>query len=471
MIDSQTTINAVCSEFKQNLVNFFENQDFTGEMDASSIGRICAGFREAASKACLKGLESVFDQSDVDTSEITVDGRKMINKGPSNREYLTPFGILSHERTLYQNARGGECVAPLDIMVGAHKDYAILPAREMILMASGHMGAKEVEDLFARTAMFSPKENAVARIVQRHGQAVAPIADKLPALVYEDTGGAPDGTRTVVFSMDAATMPMRESKIDGGKGHEVNHRNAMVGTVSFYSTGEDGPERIDHLSMANAPEPRFIKFRDRYDRLAGSVIDSLDPDVRIHVLMDGASSLWGYVNGSDLYKDCTKAIDFWHAAEHLEAAATNFFTTNEKRRREWFEGWRRKLRDDHGGVDAVIRAISYGLKSLKLSSNRRAAVMSELGYFKRNRKLMNYAELKEMGLPIGSGPVEAGCKTIVKQRMCRSGVRWKSPGAEIILSLRCQVKSHKWDHYWNVYKLHEANMQTVVKIKGNRIAA
>ena len=62
---------------------------------------------------------------------------------------------------------------------------------------------------------------------------------------------------------------------------------------------------------------------------------------------------------------------------------------------------------------------------------------------------MDYAAYKEKGWPIGSGVIEAACKSVVKQRMCRSGQRWSIKGGQAILNLRAIVKSERWDSFWN----------------------
>lgn len=58
-------------------------------------------------------------------------------------------------------------------------------------------------------------------------------------------------------------------------------------------------------------------------------------------------------------------------------------------------------------------------------------------------------EVRSKNLPIGSGVTEAACKTIFKQRLCKSGMKWKDPGAKIVLSLRCLDHSNKWDQFWH----------------------
>ncbi len=73
-----------------------------------------------------------------------------------------------------------------------------------------------------------------------------------------------------------------------------------------------------------------------------------------------------------------------------------------------------------------------------------------LGYFRGNRHRMGYAEAKARGLPIGSGVVEAACKTLVTERLKRSGMRWGLPGGQAILTLRSLVQSQRFDHAWPV---------------------
>ena len=62
---------------------------------------------------------------------------------------------------------------------------------------------------------------------------------------------------------------------------------------------------------------------------------------------------------------------------------------------------------------------------------------------------MRYAEFPAVrGLPIGSGPVEAACKSLIKTRLCRSGMRWSKDGGQAVLDLRTYVKSNRWDSFW-----------------------
>jgi hypothetical protein len=92
----------------------------------------------------------------------------------------------------------------------------------------------------------------------------------------------------------------------------------------------------------------------------------------------------------------------------------------------------------------VIRALVY----LKGKHPRRRRIAQVLGYFRRHRHRMRYAELRGRHLPIGSGVIEAACKTLASQRLKRSGMRWCHAGGQAILTLRALVQSERFEQGW-----------------------
>ena len=116
----------------------------------------------------------------------------------------------------------------------------------------------------------------------------------------------------------------------------------------------------------------------------------------------------------------------------------------------------------------MIRTLVY----LRDKPPRRQKLASELGYFRGNRARMQYATAKARQLPIGSGVVEAACKTLVTQRMKRSGMRWRHAGGQAILTLRGLVQSNRFDHGWRLlaqcYRAHVAVPDNMVIFPGAR---
>ena len=98
------------------------------------------------------------------------------------------------------------------------------------------------------------------------------------------------------------------------------------------------------------------------------------------------------------------------------------------------------------GVEKVIRALNYQRKR----HPRKTRIGEVLGYFRHNRHRMRYAQTKAHHLPIGSGVVEAACKTLVTQRLKCSGMRWRPDGGQAISTLRALVQSERFDHAWNL---------------------
>ena len=88
-------------------------------------------------------------------------------------------------------------------------------------------------------------------------------------------------------------------------------------------------------------------------------------------------------------------------------------------------------------------------KKKSLTKTMKENLLAALTYFINHRHMMDYATQMKQQLPIGSGVTEAACKTLVKQRLCGPGMRWKEKGAKVILSLRALVQSRgRWQQFW-----------------------
>ena len=147
-------------------------------------------------------------------------------------------------------------------------------------------------------------------------------------------------------------------------------------------------------------------------------------------------------------EDYEKIIDYYH----LSLAAEALFGKGYDEAKKWYAKYRKQLLEKDGGARSVLRSMDYYSNTRALSKSRVEALSVQRTFFERNQDRMTYAAVRRRGLPIGSGPVEAACKTIVKTRMCRSGMRWSRKGGQRILDLRTYVLSDRWDAFWNEYK-------------------
>lgn len=157
---------------------------------------------------------------------------------------------------------------------------------------------------------------------------------------------------------------------------------------------------------------------------------------------DGAKDNWTFLD--PLVPQGEAVVDFFHAAEHLQDAFDAAYGEGTAVAQAQGHKYRLLLRDDEDGVEKVIRALVY----LKGKHPRRRRIAQVLGYFRRHRHRMAYAGLRERHLPIGSGVIEAACKTLASERLKRSGMRWRHAGGQAILTVRALVQSERFEHGW-----------------------
>ena len=107
-----------------------------------------------------------------------------------------------------------------------------------------------------------------------------------------------------------------------------------------------------------------------------------------------------------------------------------------------------RLKHEVGAAGALL-AEREALPTEGLSADVQEGLQAAITYFRHHAHQMQYAARVRAKLPIGSGVTEAACKTMVKQRMCKSGAKWKERGAGIVLSLRAlSYTAGRWDQFW-----------------------
>ena len=222
------------------------------------------------------------------------------------------------------------------------------------------------------------------------------------------------------------------------RGRRGTGREAGCATLSFY---DPEGERLDTLSIARMPEPKKATLKTMLSAELDIAL-AKRPDLDVVSVADGAHDNWRYFDA--LAPEATAVVDFFHAAEQLKAALDTCYGDNDSKGRAQFHKLRHVLLEDSDGVEKVIRALDYQRKKFP----RRTRIGEVVRYFRRNRHRMRYADTQARHLPIGSGVVEAACKTLVTQRLKRSGMRWRHAGGQAILTLRALVQSSRFDQAW-----------------------
>ena len=472
-----TLIDTASETVKQSLRTFVENR-FDGksdELDADLVSAVSAGLEESLAEAGRAAFKAFIEQFDTLEESIVRDGRTYFPKGgPAGKKFLTIFGEVELERLYYHPRGGGAGIVPLDGRWDMGGRYPTSEVVSAVLYLSAMLVPGEVEGSCAKLCRFKPSTSCVQDIIRRDGARLADMLEEAADGAREPCRetAVPGGTEVFVASLDGANVRLRKKKEEpatAGVAAEVaagedpsSYKNAMVGSFSFYKqvdgvvdieTGVDGivPERLGSTYCARMPQAGATGFKMEFEAIARDIGGKLPDDVTRIILIDGARPLWNYIEGNPLFAGYRMMLDFFHASEHLSGLGEALFGTGGKEARAWHERWRYKLKYDPGAVGGILRSAARYQQQGRMTKARREAIRKEQVFFRRNRARMGYPAHVANGWPIGSGPVEAACKTIVKARLCQSGMRWSSGGGRSVLALRVIHKSDDWESIWKEY--------------------
>ena len=245
---------------------------------------------------------------------------------------------------------------------------------------------------------------------------------------------------SVVISLDGAFVLIPS----GAQVREDGYREAMVGAISLYDVKG---ERQHTIYLGEAPEYGKATFTERLEREITQV-KKCYPDAVYLGIADGAKNNWPFLEKHTE----RQLLDSFHASEYLADVAQAAFPgkIDKPQREVWLHERCKQLKHDAGAVDAIITEMEKLAKRKRLTKSTQENLAAAQTYFVNNRHRMDYADHVAHDLPIGSGVTEAACKTLVKQRLCCSGMRWKPQGAKVILSLRALIQSKgRWLQFWD----------------------
>ena len=375
---------------------------------------------------CIASREAL-GYFDTDGSPIQIGPELWRTKGQQPKCYQTPYGEVEVVRHVYQRSGGGATYGPLE------RDARIV-------ITSTPRFAKQVSSKLAQ---------GVAREVQRdlaenHGRPVAVsylqrLSEAIGTVVqaketeWEYALPALDATvASVAVGLDGTCLLLGE---DGW-------RQAMVGTLALFDAAG---ERLHTLYVAATPEYGKATFLGRLERELARV-KAAYPEVTYLGLADGAEDNWRCLTPHT----AVQLVDFYHASSDLQAVAGAAFprAEDQKQRATWLTDACHRLKHEPDAAQALLQEMKR-LPTAGLSALQRQQLQSAITYFYYHHHQMNYAAALEHHWPIGSGVTEAACKTVVKQRLCRSGMRWKEKGAAVVLSLRAlMLTPDRWRQFW-----------------------
>ena len=382
--------------------------------------KIQEGLNEAGCIAAREALRH-FDR---DGSAIEMGGKMWRTKGQQAKAYQTAYGEVVVERHIYQSAGGGKTYCPME-------------KEARIVVTSTPMFAKQISSKIAygaaREVQRDLRENHGREVALSYIQRLSEAVGSIVQAKEESENYAPpemdSKITTVGIGLDGTCMLMCEE----------GWREAMVGTISLYD-GEG--ERQHTIYLGATPEYGKQRFLERLEREIQQT-KARYPSATYVGIADGAESNWKFLNQHTE----EQILDFYHASGYLGIVAEVLYPKQLIAQKEWLKDSCHQLKHELGTAQKLYDQM---LQLIVAEENIMEKLQASITYFRNHLSQMQYSQFRQKHYPIGSGVTEAACKTLIKQRLCCSGMRWKEKGASIILSLRALVlTSTRWDQFWS----------------------
>lgn len=386
------------------------------------------------------------------------------HKRAHSRQLVTLFGEVKTTRVGY-GARGHASVHPLDAE----------------LRLPGRCYSYEFQRRLVKAAVRGPFDEAIALLAEMTGvtvpkrsaeQILIDAAADFEAFYAGRSSQTPGPGEILVGAIDCKGIPMVKPEgatrvVRRTKGHKINKkRMATVAAVFSQAPRVRTAQDVLDSLFANPEAPRPQRGRrqrptnkrvwasltagkDAFITDVRAEIDRRDPGHRHTWVMvtDGERALQRRVAVS--FAGVTLVLDLLHVTEKLWKAAHALHPEGSPEATEFVR--QRAGRILTGGVSQVVKGLRQIVTKRRLTGNKAKTLRGVADYFYANRDRMRYDVYLAQGWPIASGSVEGTCKTLVRDRLERSGMRWSPEGAEAMLKMRAVYLSGDSDEYWQFH--------------------
>ena len=374
-------------------------------------------------------------------------GERMESEGVRRKELLTILGPVTYERSMFQCPSCQATRYPGDEALDVVSTTRSPGVRRMMARAGSQSTFKDGRDDLRIYAALDVSAKDVERVAEKIGQEMDTWREKeRQDLLRPDRTPEPDKDIPVMYvSYDGTGVPMRPEELIGVKGKHpdgtAKTREAKLGCV-FTQTTVD----VEGYPIRDPDSTTFVGSIERAEAFGWRIYGEarrrgLLRAQRIVVIGDGAE--WVKNLAEMHFPQALMIIDLYHAREHISGLGRALFGSNEKKMERCRQHWWALL--DEGKVETIV---SQASRSLPEDPDLKKVAAAEIRYLNRNKERMRYNKFRAQGFFIGSGVVEAGCKTVIGQRLKQSGMEWTIRGANAIIALRCIMKSNRLEDYW-----------------------
>jgi len=246
--------------------------------------------------------------------------------------------------------------------------------------------------------------------------------------------------------MDGTGVPVVKKETEGRKGktdgHPAHTREVKLGCVFTQTThDEEGfairdPDSTTYTGAIEIAE----QFGRRLCREAGN--RGWSRAEKKVVIGDGAEWIW---NLADIhFPGAVQIVDLYHARQHLWDLARKLYPNDTVSQKAWIKTHQKRLLDK-GKIEKPVLSLR---STESANADVPDKIRTEADYFERNAERMRYPKFRRQHLFVGSGVIEAGCKTVIGSRLKQSGMFWTARGANSIIALRCCHLNGRFEDYW-----------------------
>jgi hypothetical protein len=407
--------------------------------------------RVAALQAGARVLEELLERVGVGRRTEAVRcqcGATMDSRGIKAKTIVTLLGALRFARSAYHCPACGKTRYPGDEELDVVRTGYSPGVQRLVSDVACDVPFKRTSQLLKAAAALTICSKNCERIAEAVGETIARwfAAERDHWRVAQaPPPEAPKSIETLYIEFDGTGVPMVAHEVEGRKGKQedgsAKTREAKLGCVftQVDFTAEGRPIR----DVASTTFVGAIESAERFQWrvYAEAVRRGLFASERVVALTDGAEWIRNTVETH--FPNAIHIIDLYHAREHLINLCKLLFDRDLKRFNYHKDRWWGFL--DEGNIEAIVQEAR---ELLSKAPNAARDVRTQIAYFEKNKTRMRYADFYAQGLFVGSGVIEAGCKTLVAQRLKQSGMEWTVRGANTIIALRCAVQSNRFEEYW-----------------------
>jgi len=417
----------------------------------SAVSERSGGIERAAHQAILRAL-------DIDVPTVVIGGIRYNRVGRCEAPYHTMAGSVSVERSLYRQSgqRGGQAgervVDAVSLRAGVVGDGWLPRTARAMAHAVQQGTSREAQASAAEVGRLPYSRSSFERVAHVVGAlTVAAHQDIEDVLI--DAYEIPEEAQTVSVSLDRVSVPMEEAKArpvgrpkKGAAKKPVvrNFRMAYCGTLTLH---DEKSEALHTIRYGCMPHGDVTGMRDRLVNDVATLM-SKQPALQLELLCDGAPEMWNLLESGFTAErfdaEIHELVDLHHLTEKLGAAARVIDGDTDAGAR--MRRWKLSLLNRASAASTILaELIASGKEETRVGQERPVhAAITYLQSHSQDADRMNYRRARRLGLALGSGNVEATCKSLFEIRLKRCGSRWKESTGEHIVQLRSLALSDRW---------------------------